>query len=49
MLFAESLIVAGAKLNEQDQDQFTALICAAKEGHVEICKSLTKAGAALDM
>jgi ankyrin repeat protein len=46
---ANSLISAGASLEEKDDDQMTALICAAQEGHTDITKSLIAAGASLDV
>ena len=46
---ANSLITAGASLEEKDDYQMTALICAAYRGHTDIANSLIAAGASLDV
>jgi len=48
MEIAESLIAAGASLDEKDKYQKTALIIAARYGRTEIAKLLIAAGASLD-
>ena len=43
--FAKMLIDAGADVNAMDEYGYTALICAAKDGHTEIVQLLIDAGA----
>src|SRR6056297_1774117 len=46
---AKYLIEQGAELNKQDNDGFTALHYAAKEGHLEVVKLLVEKGADLEV
>lgn len=46
--FVRELLAHGADPNLEDSDNWTALLCAAKEGHADICLQLLEHNAELE-
>lgn len=44
----KELIQFGADVNAEDGDNWTALLCAAKEGFADVCRELLDNGAEVD-
>lgn len=46
--FVRELLAHGADPNAEDADNWTALLCAAKEGHTDICLQLLEHNADIE-
>lgn len=46
--FVRELLAHGADPNAEDSDNWTALLCAAKEGHTDICLQLLEHNADIE-
>lgn len=46
--FVRELLAHDADVNAEDADNWTALLCAAKEGHLHICLQLIEHGAEIE-
>lgn len=46
--FVRELLAHGADPNAEDADNWTALLCAAKEGHTDICLQLLEQNANIE-
>lgn len=46
--FVRELLVHEADVNAEDADNWTALLCAAKEGHLDICLQLIEHGSEIE-